>query len=129
MKQFWLTVLVSVSFNSLWAQDVNHGLTVERCRADRALAFSKLSDDGKAEEAEGLPAPVAHSISFQQLNLWNEEMHACARIDPESNDLYYKTSGDAVVAANNRLVNFLYRHNLLNQFLVEDTEGKNSSTK
>ena len=129
MKQFSLLVVVFVSFNSLWSQEVKHTLTVEQCRADRALAFSELSDNGKAEEAEGLPAPVAHSISFQQLSFWNEEMHACARIDPESNDLYYKTSGDAVVAANNRLVNFLYRHNLLNQFLAEDTEGKNMSTK
>lgn len=46
MKHFWLMVVVFVSFNSLWSQEVNHGLTVERCRADRALAFSKLSDDG-----------------------------------------------------------------------------------
>ena len=127
MKAFWLLVLVCVSFNSVSSQEVKHALTVEQCRADQRLWFSKITD-AKAEEAEGLREPVAHSISFQQLNFWNEEMHACARIDPESNDLYYKTSGDAVVAANNRLVNFLYRHNLLNQFLAEDADGKNTST-
>ena len=51
-------------------------------------------------------------------------MHDCARIDAESNDLYYKTSGDAVGIANNRLVHFLVRHNLYDQFLAEDAQGK-----
>ena len=129
MKQFWLMVIVFVSFNSLWSQEVEQASTVEQCRADRTLWFSKLSDDAKAEEAEGLREPVAHSISFQQLNFLNLEMHNCARIDPESNDLYYKTSGDAVGTANNRLVHFIYRHNLYQQFLAEDAEGKNISTK
>ena len=128
MKQFFLTVLVSISFNSLWAQEVNHGLTVERCRADQKVWFSKMSDDAKAEEAEGLREPVAHSISFQQLTFLTLGMHDCARIDPEFKKEYYQTSGDAVVAANNRLVNFLYRHNLLNQFLAEDADGNNIST-
>jgi hypothetical protein len=124
VKQFWLLVVVFVSFDSLWSQEVKHAPTVEQCRADQKFWFSKISDDAKAEEAEGLREPVAASISFQQLNFCSLEMHDCARIDPEFKKEYYQTSGDAVGAANNRLVHFLYRHNLLNQFLAEDAEGK-----
>ena len=111
MNKLWLLLVIAVSLQPIHAQ-VQHAPTVEQCRADQTLWFSKLSDDAKGEEAEGLREPVAHSISFQQLNFWSLEMHDCARIDPESNDLYYKTSGDAVGTANNRLVHFLDRHNL-----------------
>ena len=113
----------AVSLQPIYSQEVPHAPTVEQCRADQKLWFSKLSDDAKAEEAEGLREPVAHSVSFQQLSFLSLEMHDCARIDPESKDLYYKTSDDAVVTANNRLVHFLHRHNLLSQFLAEDTQG------
>src|SRR5215469_18694896 len=123
MNKLWLLLVIAVPLQLIHAQ-VQHAPTVERCRADQTLWFSKLSDDAKAEEAEGLREPVTHSISFQQLNFWSLEMHDCARIDPKSNDLYYKTSGDAVGTANNRLVHFLYRHNLLSQFLAEDAQGK-----
>jgi hypothetical protein len=124
MKQLWLLVVVSVSFNSLWSQEVKHPPTVEQCRADQKLWFSKITDDAKAEAAEGLREPVAASISFQKLNFISLEMHDCASVDPESKKEYYLTSGDAVGVANNRLVHFLYRHNLLNQFLAEDAQGK-----
>jgi len=114
----------AVSLQLIYWQEVPHAPTVEQCRADQKLWFSKLSDDAKAEEAEGAREPVAHSVSFRQLNFWSLEMHECAKIDPESSDLYYKTSDDAVVTANNRLVHFLDRHNLLSQFLAEDAQGK-----
>ena len=108
---------------------MQHAPTVEQCRADQKLWFSRISDDAKAEEAEGLREPVAHSISFQQLTFLTLEMHDCARIDPEFKKEYYQTSGDAAVTADNRLVHFLYRHNLYQQFLAEDAQGKNISTK
>ena len=85
-----------------------------------------MSDDAKAED---LRAPVAHSISFQQLTFLTLEMHDCARIDPEFKKEYYQTSGDAVVAANNKLVHFLSPHNVSQQFLAEDAQGKNIDTK
>jgi hypothetical protein len=103
---------------------VKHAPTVEHCRAEQKLWFSKISDDAKAEEAEGLREPVATSISFQQLNFLTLQMHDCARIDPESKKVYYMTSDAALGTANNRLVHFLDRHNLLNQFLAEDAQGK-----
>jgi hypothetical protein len=103
MKRLRLLLLL-IPLQLVHSQEVHHTPAVELCRADQTLWFSKLSDDAKAEEAEGLRGPVAHSVSFQQLNFWSLEMHDCARIDPESNDLYYKTSGDAVGKANNRLV-------------------------
>jgi hypothetical protein len=125
MNKLWLLLLpIAVPLQSIHAQEVHHVPTVERCRADQKLWFSKISDDAKVEEAEGLREPVAHSISFQQLNFVNSEMHDCARIDPESSGLYYRTSGDAEVTANNRLVHFLHRHNLSSQFLDEDAQGK-----
>jgi hypothetical protein len=114
----------AVSLQPISTQEVTHASKLEQCRADQKLWFSKISDDAKAEEAEGLREPVAHSLSFQQLNFSILEMHDCARIDPESSDLYYKTSDGAAVTANNRLVHFLDRHNLLSQFLAEDAQGK-----
>ena len=129
MNHFRLMVVVLVSFNSLWSQEVKHTLTVEQCRADQKLWFSKISDDAKAEEAEGLRVPVAHSISFQQLTFSTLEMHDCARIDPELKKEYYQTSGDAAIMGDNRLVHFLHRHNLYQQFLAEDAQGKNISTE
>ena len=111
MKQFWLMVIVFVSFDLLWSQEVEHASTVDQSRAAQKLWFSKISDD---------PA----SISFQELNFWSLEMHGCARIEPESNKGYYQTSGDAVGTANNRLMHFLERHNLVQQFLAEDAQGK-----
>jgi hypothetical protein len=123
MKRLWLLRAIAFPLQSIYVQ-VQHAPTVEHCRADQKFWFSKINDDAKAEEAEGLREPVAHSISLQQLNFWSLKMHDCARIDPESKNLYYKTSGDAVSAANNRLLHFLDRHNLLSQFLAEDVQGK-----
>ena len=125
MNRLWLLLVIAVPLQLIHAQEVKHAPTVEQCRADQTLWFSKINDDAKAEEAEGLREPVAHSISFQQLNFLILEMHDCARIDPESKGLYYRTSGDAAVAANNRLMNFLYRHNLSSQFVAEDAQGLN----
>lgn len=124
MKRFWLLWFVLVSVSAVGSQEVKPAPTVAQCRSDQRLWFSKISDDAKAEEAEGLREPVAASISFQQLNFLILQMHDCARIDPEFKKEYYETSGDAAVAANNRLVHFLYRHNLLDQFITEDAQGK-----
>ncbi len=124
MKRFWVLVVILISFNSLWPQEVKHALTVEQCRGDQKSWLSRISDDAKVEEAEGLREPVAASISFQQLNLCSLAMNDCARIDPEFKKEYYQTSSDALSIANNRLVHFLDRHNLLNQFLAEDAQGK-----
>jgi hypothetical protein len=124
VKQLRLLVVVIVSFNALWSKEVKRAPTVEQCRADQKLWLSRISDDAKAEEAEGLREPVAASISFQQLNFCSLEMHDCARIDPEFKKEYCQTSDAAVVTANNRLVHFLYRHNLNEQFLAEDAQGK-----
>ena len=59
MKKLWLLLALAVPLQSIHSQEVKP--TVEQCRADRASWFSKISDDAKAEEAEGLRAPVAHS--------------------------------------------------------------------
>ena len=124
MKRFWLLCFVLVSVSAVGSQEVKHASTVEQCRADQKLWLSKINDDVKAGEAEGLREPVAASISFQQLNFLILQMHDCARIDPEFKKEYFETSDAAAVAANNRLVHFLYRHKFLDQFLAEDAQGK-----
>ena len=113
MKRFWLLWFVLVSVSAVRSQEVKPAPTAAQCRADQRLWFSEISDDEKAGEAEGLREPVAASLRFQQLNFLILQMHDCARIDPEFKKEYYETSDDAGVSANNRLVHFLYRHNLL----------------
>jgi hypothetical protein len=53
MKKLWALILIVISLHPIYSQEVKHAPTVEQCRADQKLWFSKISDDAKAEEAEG----------------------------------------------------------------------------
>lgn len=120
MKLFWLLVLVFVSFNSVSAQEVKHAPTVEQCRADMRQWLSKL------EEPIQLPrtGAAADDVNFQELDGWAQEMFVCHNVDPPFDGDYFNTAGEIAALEVKRLRNFLLRHNLWNQFLAEDAQGK-----
>ena len=114
MKRFWLLVLVCVSFNSLGSQEVKHAPTVECCRADQQLWLAKLEqpNDGTA------------TVGYNELSGWFREMKDCRKVDPDSELSYYNTTGEINSELIMRLVRFLGRHHLWDQFLAEDAQGK-----
>jgi hypothetical protein len=115
MKRLWLLVLVLVSFNLLGSQEVQHAPTVELCRADQKLWLSKLEEPGNTSLA---------NVTFYELNGWSKEMSDCEKVDPEFHFRYYNTLGEANSEQVLRLTDFLRRHNLWDQFIAEDLQGK-----
>jgi len=51
-------------------------------------------------------------------------MRQCMRVDQKFEDRYYNTVAEANFAKARRFANFLDRHNLYEQFLAEDAQGK-----
>jgi hypothetical protein len=102
------------SFNSLHAQQVQHAPTVEQCRADQRLWFSRLED-----------LPAIKSVSYKELGNWLVEMGDCEHVNPE-NQVSVLQHNKAEINAQRvmRLEHFLDRHHLYDQFLAEDAQGK-----
>ena len=110
MKQFWLLVLVVVSFNSLGSQEVKHSpTTVDECRADERL-WESMKDN--------------ETVSFRELSDLGADLFYCMHVDPEWKNVYDLAVGTIDATQLKRLLNFLHRHNLYDQFLAEDAQGK-----
>jgi hypothetical protein len=112
MKKLWLLLVMVTAFQLIHAQEVKHAPTVEQCRADQELWLSKL-------DAESILL-----IDFRELNDWSREMRQCMGVDRKFEDRYYNTVAEANFAKARRFANFLDRHNLYEQFLTEDAQGK-----
>jgi hypothetical protein len=111
-----LTALVGLP--AVHAQQVHHAPTVEQCRADQRLWLSKLEDLGRGR------AGVA-TVGYRELDQdWSNQMIECMTVDSENNSRYYNTYGETSAEELLRLENFLRRHNLFDQFLAEDAQGK-----
>jgi len=112
----WLCLLVGlVAIASAGrAQEVNHALTVEQCRADQKLWFSKLED----------PNDGTKHVTWAELRGWVYEMLDCFHVDPPLQWQYANTMGETNAEMTNRLQIFVLRHNLWNQFLAEDAQDK-----
>jgi hypothetical protein len=92
---------------------VEHAPTVEQCQADQRLWLSQLESTG--------PLP---DVPFRTLNAWMKEMNQCQHVDLKNSFQYLNTISEANSESRNRLEHFLDRHNLYEQFLKEDDEGK-----
>ena len=117
MKVLLLAVAVAILVASLASghptQNVEHAPTVEQCRADQAYWFSKL------ERTHG-----TDDITYDNLRSWHTEMNKCAVIDPPKEWKYYNTMSESDAEVATRLMRFVNRHNLWQQFLDEDAAGK-----
>jgi hypothetical protein len=100
---------------SAWSQEVHHAPTVEQCRADQRLWMDRL---------EQTAFNAIANVSYPELTQWRDEMFECQSVDPTSKFLYYNTSGEIKVELVDRLRGFIRRHNLYDQFLAEDAQGK-----
>jgi hypothetical protein len=112
MKKLWLLPAIAGPLQSIHAQ-VEHAPTVEQCRADQKSWYATLEDE----------AAVAN-VGYQELQGWFLEMVKCEKVDSERERWYMATHAAVGLIQGTRLRDFLKRHNLWNQFLAEDAEGK-----
>lgn len=109
-----LALLVSLCVCSpiLNAQEVKHAPTVEQCRADQRLWLSKLEE------------PALANVGYYELNGWVMEMSDCETVDPDFSLRYLNTQSETQSEKLDRVADFLRRHNLWDQFIAEDAQGK-----
>jgi hypothetical protein len=95
-------------------QAVEHAPTAEQCRADRAYWMSKLEQaDNKGTD----------DVSYAALRGWYNEMEKCQPVDPANTFRYYNVMAESQGEQLGRMINFLSRHNLWQQFQDEDAAG------
>jgi hypothetical protein len=87
---------------------VEHAPTVEQCRADYAVWNVTI----------GEPANSYNTIAAQVV-----EMNACFHVDSSRSIQYLDFQNAGNVDAANRLQDFVTRHDLMKQFLAEDSKG------
>jgi hypothetical protein len=120
MKTFWPLLLFVILHQSTYALEVKHAPTVDQCRADQKLWFSKL-DPGA--DIVGTAADPLANVSFRELNGWLQEMIDCHIVDPEFSVEYNNNAGEIAGEKFSRVEHFLQRHHLYGQFRVEDVQG------
>ena len=64
------------------------------------------------------------NVSVNELNAWTFEMSDCLHVDPEFARKYYATEAEAESAVISRMEHFLVRHDLYDQSVAEDAQGK-----
>ncbi len=114
--QLVLVVLVLVA--SSGAQQIIEKYTVVQCRADQKLFIARMQDHGAMKH-----------ITYKQLDDWKSEMGDCYFIDPQFSKEYENTHNQAFYAQELRLMNFVKRHNLCSQFIVEDAQAAGASAR
>jgi hypothetical protein len=115
MKKLWLILMLLAPVQLIHAQEVHHAPTVEQCRADQKLWGSRLLVPNHAG--------VAH-VSYDELEGWIVQMLTCHVVDPAFQRRYDDTNSEIDSEQKSRLLNFIFRHNLLGQFIAEDAQGK-----
>ena len=97
---------------SLFAQD--HAPTVEQCRADERLWSTQLTENPE----------IIKSLRHDQLNDRTLEMANCAAVDRDRQSVYAETAARFNMKLMVRLLDFIKRHKLLDQFMAEDAAGQ-----
>jgi hypothetical protein len=110
-----LVFALIASFSSLTGRQVQikHAPTVDQCQADQRLWLSKLGT-----------APDTDLPNFSTLTEWESEMNDCQTVDPVNQAKYYNTQEEASEVQSRRLLRFIGRHGLYEQFVTEDAIGK-----
>jgi hypothetical protein len=94
-----------------------HAPTLDQCNADERLWASQLSN--------------VDSLPYKEVEARENEMTNCATTMDTSTETGYRNASSYKSLGSNyrgqmgrRLQTFLIRHNLIDQFLAEDAEGK-----
>lgn len=104
-------LFVSLLSTSVTAQ-VEHAPTVEQCQADQRLWISKI---------EG---PAGERPNWDTLADWEKESDDCQKVDPTNRFKYYNLGAEIDAERMLRLLHFVNRHNLYEQFIAEDEAKK-----
>jgi len=104
----WLVLTVS-----LIGQEIKHAPTVAQCQADERLWISSVEHHND----DTLPP-------LRVLWNWALETEDCQKVDPDNQRLYFNLSSEIIALRLTRMSHFLDRHNLYQQFVQEDEEGK-----
>jgi len=112
MKHF-VALAVFVLTASVTAQ-VEHAPTVAQCQADQRLWLAQVED---IDHRSDLP-------KFFEINDRMKEMGECEKVDPVNRRRYSDTQCELGAEQTLRLMKFIQRHNLLDQFTDEDAVGK-----
>ena len=104
--------MLIIPYQSTFAQEVQHAPTVEQCRADQKLWMSQLEHEG----------PLRSGVA--ELFDRKDEMMKCETVDPKFHIYYYHIHSEISDEESLRLLDFLYRHNLSQQFMAEDVQGE-----
>ena len=132
MKKAFSLLALIFAFSPLSTFAQQQSLTVARCRADAASwgNVDKFNEYVKAEDQYKDPEkPNPNSTELARLPL-NEilkralEMADCDSLDSRTDAPYARTAYMYEHIWGDRMVNFLGRHNLWQQFQKEDAEGK-----
>lgn len=116
MRTILITILILATAPA-FAQ-VQHAPTLDICRADQAVWVENTKEK--------------HSLSYDELSNRIQEMTDCSKVDPEivgNMDSHFRSDRYDMIRASYeneeryRLEVFLSRHNLGQQFLVEDAAG------
>lgn len=96
-------------------QAVEHAPTVEQRRADWTYWMSKLEQpDEKGTD----------DVSYGTLTGWRDEMDKCRVVDPANSQKYYNAINESRAEQMMRMMDYLNRHNLWQDFKAEDAAGK-----
>lgn len=104
-----VAVLFLVAVSS--AQD--HAPTVEQCRADQSLWWEQFNT-----------RELISKLSARKLSQRSGEMHDCAAVDEEHRNSYERLGAMFQMEFEQRLLDFVTRHDLMEKFLSEDAAGK-----
>jgi len=110
-KKVWLLLVIVAPLQFIHAQ-VQHALTVEQCQADQKLVLSRLNSNERT------------LVTYKEGYGWFLEMQDCLSVDPENQARYYNTMSETSAMLNTKVRSYLERHNLWNQFMAEDAQGK-----
>jgi hypothetical protein len=123
MKKLWLLLAIAVPLQSIHSQEVQP--TVEQCRADQKLWTAReLFKQDLSTEYFFPEKRDETKTSHNELTNRVKEMFDCSKVDPDNERTYYDAMSGICAARAMRLKNFLVRHNLWNQFIAEDAQGK-----
>jgi hypothetical protein len=130
MKTFGLLVLMClVCPLAALAQKVP---TVEQCRADvsiwgntdKYLEYVNAEDQHRDPQKPNTNNTELARLSLSEILMRTKEMVACDSVDGEKDARYVQAAYMYEHIWGDRMLNFLGRHNLWEQFKKEDAEGK-----
>ena len=114
MKKLWPLLLI-IPLQSIHPQEVKHAPTIEQCRADLRVRMPRVlsARNGGADDA-----------IFVELTNWHHELYACRTVDLSLTNQYANVGGAIAEEQKRRLLDFIKRHNLVEEFLAEDAQGE-----